>query len=97
LLAQRGIPVEGRDLFGNPLTEDELRALVQRGGLESIFSWRSPTARARGLAPGTLDEAEAIRLMAAEPRLIRRPLIDSGDRLIVGADAAAIGALDRPV
>jgi arsenate reductase-like glutaredoxin family protein len=93
LLAQRGIAVESRDLFGKPLGEDEIRVLVRRGGLDNVFSWRSPTARARGLTPGTLSEDEAVRLMAAEPRLIRRPLIDSGDRLIVGADAAAIAAL----
>lgn len=93
MLAQRGIAVESRDLFGKPLSENELRVLVRRGGLDHVFSWRSPTARARGLTPGTLSEDAAVRLMAAEPRLIRRPLIDSGDRLIVGADAAAIAAL----
>jgi arsenate reductase-like glutaredoxin family protein len=31
--------------------------------------------------------------MAGEPRLLRRPLILAGDRLIVGADERAIAAL----
>jgi arsenate reductase-like glutaredoxin family protein len=31
--------------------------------------------------------------MAAEPRLIRRPLVRVGDRLIVGADLEALRAL----
>ncbi len=40
-----------------------------------------------------LSEEDAIGLMAAEPRLIRRPLILAGDRLIVGADRAAIESI----
>lgn len=93
MLAHRAIEVESRDLFAKPLTEEEIRSLVGRAGLDAVFSWRSPTARARSLQPGSLTEDEAVRLMAAEPRLIRRPLIDAGERLIVGADAAAIAGI----
>jgi len=93
LLAHHGIAFTPRDIFRAPLTEDEVRGLLGRSSVDDLFSWRSPTARARGLQPGDLDEDDAIRLMAGEPRLLRRPLILAGDRLIVGADERAIAAL----
>jgi len=93
LLAHHGIAFTPRDIFREPLSEDEIRRLLARSSVADLFSWRSPTARARGLRPDGLDEDDAIRLMAGEPRLMRRPLILAGDRLIVGADERAIAAL----
>jgi arsenate reductase-like glutaredoxin family protein len=65
--------------------------------VEQLFSWKSPTARQRGLTPGAVSDEELIRLMATEPRLIRRPLVLVGDRLIVGADLDALRALTTDV
>ncbi len=87
------MPFEARDIFKAPLTEAELRDLARLAPVEQLFSWKSPTARQRGLTPGAVSEAELIRLMATEPRLIRRPLVLAGDRLIVGADMEALRAL----
>lgn len=87
------MPFAARDIFKTPLTEAELRELARLVPAEQLFSWKSPTARQRGLTPGTLSADELIRLMAAEPRLIRRPLVQVGDRLIVGADLEALRAL----
>ncbi len=95
MLAHQGLPVESRDIFRQPLSRDEILALIGRTPAYELFSWRSPTARARGLRPGTLSDDELIDLMLEDPRLIRRPLIDAGDRLIVGADATALAALAR--
>ena len=39
---------------------------------------------------GTLDDQALMALMAEDPRPIRRPLMLSGDTLVIGADAAAI-------
>ncbi len=87
------MPFEARDIFKAPLTEGELRDLARLAPVEQLFSWKSPTARQRGLTPGSASDAELIRLMATEPRLIRRPLVLAGDRLIVGADMEALRAL----
>jgi arsenate reductase len=93
LLAHHGIAFAARDIFRQPLTADEIRALARHASVEALVAWRSPTARARGLLPGALSDDELVALMAAEPRLIRRPLVLAGDRLAIGADAAAIAAL----
>ncbi len=87
------MPFEARDIFKAPLSERELRDLARRVPVAELFSWKSPTARQRGLTPGAVSDEELIRLMAAEPRLIRRPLVLAGGRLIVGADPDALRAL----
>ena len=55
-----------------------------------VFSWRSPSARKLGLDRDTVTDDELISLMAGEPRLIRRPLLQAGGRLIVGTDKKAM-------
>ncbi len=95
MLAHHGIAFEARDIFRTPLTPAEIRALVRRRSVGELFSWRSPTARSRGLQPGALDDDALVALMAAEPRLVRRPLVLAGDRLVIGADAKAIADLAR--
>lgn len=82
-----------RDLFKQPLSLDELRALAARIPVDELFSWKSPTARKRGLKPGAHSDDELLRLMAEEPRLIRRPITDTGGALMIGADLVRLGQL----
>ncbi len=61
-----------------------------------IFSWRSPSFKALGLEAYSLSDHQLVRLMLQEPRLIRRPTVQIGDELIVGADAKKLErALER--
>lgn len=82
-----------RDLFRHPLTPDELAGLAARAAVSDLFSWRSPCARQRGITPGSLDDAALLALMAEEPRLIRRPLVQFGDILVIGVDTRMISYL----
>ena len=75
-----------RDLFKKPLTIEELRALAARSSVNDLFSWKSPTARKAGITPGSRSDEDLLALMAAEPRLIRRPLIVTDDDLFIGGD-----------
>ena len=92
MLGRGDVPFAARDLFRRPLSLDELRALATKASPTALFSWKSPTARARGLAPGGLADDDLLRLMAEEPRLVRRPLILFGDEIIVGVDRARLEA-----
>lgn len=89
MLAHQGIEFQVREIFKEPLRPDEIRELAALASLIELFSWRSPTARAKGLQPGALSDEEMVEMIAAEPRLIRRPIVRAGDRLIIGADKAA--------
>jgi arsenate reductase-like glutaredoxin family protein len=85
-LLQKDVELEERDFFKDAFTEDELRGLLGDASPSEIFSWRSPSFNKLGLARECLSDGDLIRLMVEEPRLIRRPLIHLGDRLIVGTD-----------
>jgi regulatory protein spx len=93
---QRGIPLHVRHLFKQPLTRDELATLSSRASMEELFSWKSPTARQLGLTPGGKSDDELLDLMAGEPRLIRRPITVTDDRMIIGADLKALGEISVP-
>lgn len=87
---QKGLELEERDFFDNPFTEEELRHLLGDTPPSDVFSWKSPSFKKLGLSQEELDDDRLIALMLQEPRLIRRPLIHTGDRLIVGANKKAI-------
>ena len=89
-LSQDGVELDERDFFKDGFTEAELRALLGDTPPADVFSWRSPSARRLGLDRDTVTADELIRLMLDEPRLIRRPLIQVGDRVIVGTDKKAM-------
>ena len=81
---------EERDFFKDEFSEEELRELLSDTSPFDIFSWRSPSARTLELDREKVSSDELIRLMVEQPRLIRRPLIHTGDRLFVGTDKAAM-------
>ena len=90
LLLQKGLEVSDRDFFKDGLSEAEVRELASIAGTENIFARRSPSLKKLGLADKELSDDEMIKLMLQEPKLMRRPLLKVGNRLIVGAGNAAV-------
>ena len=69
--------------------QDRLRAWVQAVGWEALLNRSGTTFRK--LEPAqkeNLDAEKAILLMAAQPSMIRRPVVECGDSLLVGFDEA---------
>ena len=91
-LHENSIPLSERDFFHDPFTETELRNLLGDAPVLDIFSYRSPSFKALGLSADILDDSTLIRLMLSEPRLIRRPIIKTSERLIIGPNQAALTA-----
>jgi arsenate reductase-like glutaredoxin family protein len=92
-LSQAGVDLQERDFFQDRFSEEELRRLLGDRPPSAFFSWKSPSFRALGRPPESFTEDELLRLMLDEPRLIRRPLIQVGDRIIVGVDKRALEEL----
>ena len=90
---QSGVVFSERDFFKNPLSGEEIRKLVTGVSVADIFSWRSPAAKKLGRGLDGIDDDGLIELILKEPRLIRRPLIRIGDRLIVGANLEELETL----
>ena len=89
---QSGAVVSERDFFKETLTEEEIRDMAALVGIEQIFARRSPSLKQMGLADKELSEDEIVRLMIREPKLVRRPLMRVGDKLMVGGAPAAVQA-----
>ncbi|MCZ6866635.1 MAG: hypothetical protein O7E55_04805 [Chloroflexi bacterium] len=66
--------------------------LVRLKPPSEVFSWRSPSFKAMGLEQESLSPEDFVRLMAWEPRLIRRPIAKVGDQLITGGNQKSIKA-----
>ena len=93
MLSQQGVEIEERDFFKDPFSEAELEELMTLAPPSELFSWRSPSFRKLQLDMATLEPQDLVRLMAQEPRLIRRPMFRIGDRLVVGGGKKAIDSV----
>lgn len=54
---------------------------------------KSPAFKAMGLRGKTISAAEALELMAAEPNLIKRPLVIAGRTIVAGFDRERLRAV----
>ena len=95
MLSRRKVAFTARDLFKQPLSAAEIRALAGRApdGVRSLLSTRSTQYKALGLDQKKVGDAQLVALMVKEPRLLRRPLVQAGDRLVIGFDREALEAL----
>ena len=95
MLSRKKVAFTTRDLFKQPLTAAEIKALAAKSpeGVRGLLSTRTSQYKALGLDKKPMSDAELIALMAREPRLIRRPLTVAGNRLVVGFDGPALEAL----
>jgi arsenate reductase len=71
------------------LTESELEQLIGTRDYKEFLNTRNELYRTRNMAEHPPTRSEALKLMAKEPNLIRRPLLIRGSQIIVGFDEAA--------
>jgi arsenate reductase len=83
-----GVELDERDYAKNPLNEAELLSLFNDAGLDprDFLNPKSPAYKAMGLRDKQLSSAEAIKLMARDVNLIKRPLVIAGKTVIAGFD-----------
>ena len=84
--------LEERDFFKEPFTRQEIQALATDVGTAQMFARRSPSLKKLGLADQDLSDEQMVSLMHQEPRLVRRPLVRIGGRMLVGANLKAVEA-----
>jgi arsenate reductase-like glutaredoxin family protein len=80
------VELDERDYAKNPLDLAELKDLFRGRDPRDFLNAKSPTFKAMGLQGKTLTAEQALKLMAQEPNLIRRPLVVVGRELVVGLD-----------
>ena len=57
--------------------------------MADFFSRRSPSVKKMGIDVDSLSDAAMKRLMREEPRLMRRPMLKVGRKIVIGFDAEA--------
>ena len=94
-MLEEKVSFDSRDLDKERLTEDELDELFGERDYQEFLNTRNELYRNRNLKEHPPSRAEAIKLMAKEPNLIRRPLLIRGSRIIFGFDEAAYRKLSK--
>ena len=84
-----GAELESRDLDKQRLTEAELEELIGDRDYKEFLNTRNELYRSRKMKDHPPSRAEAIKLMAKEPNLIRRPVVMRGAQMVLGFDEAA--------
>lgn len=84
-LAERGVAYDFHDYKAEGADEAKLRDWVAEHGWETLLNRAGTTFRALADADKQgLDADKAVALMLANPSMIKRPVLDLGDRRIVG-------------
>lgn len=85
--------MEFRDLAKERLTVEELDRLIGERDYREFLNSRNELYRERNMKEHPPSRAEALKLMAAEPNLIRRPVVIAGKQIILGYDEPKLKAL----
>lgn len=92
-MQKKGIEVEFRDLDKDRLTTEELDRLIGDRDYRDFLNSRNELYRDRNMKERPPSRAEALKLMAAHPNLIRRPVVIAGKQIILGYDEPKLKAL----
>ena len=80
------VELDERDYAKQPLSETELKDLFQAIDPRDYINPKSPAFKAMNLKGKTITPEQAIKLMAQEPNLIKRPFTIAGRKVIAGFD-----------
>ena len=88
-MLELGAELVSRDLDKERLTEAELGELIGERDYKEFLNTRNELYRARKMKKHPPSREEAIKLMAKEPNLIRRPVVLRGSQMLLGFDEEA--------
>jgi arsenate reductase len=92
-LDARGVKYRANDLVAEPIALNVLRELHERSGLPLRRFFNSSGESYRkgnfGTRLAQMSDAEQLRALAADGKLVKRPIIDAGKTVLVGFDEDA--------
>jgi arsenate reductase len=94
-LRESGVDFDKVNYYLEPLSEQKLRDLIKKMGIEPRELLRTSESiyRDLGLAKKELSDDEIISLMVKHPDLIQRPILERGDRAVLGRPTENVKAL----
>lgn len=82
--------LDSRDMGTDRLSAAELESLIGDRDYNLFLNTRNELYRERNMKEHPPSRAEAIKMMAAEPNLIRRPIVIRGKEIHLGWDEEAL-------
>jgi Spx/MgsR family transcriptional regulator len=89
-LEKQKVELELRDLGKDRLSVEEIDKLIGKRDHRMFLNTRNELYRARKMKDNPPTREETLKLMAAEPNLIRRPVVLRGSELVLGYDEEAL-------
>jgi nitrogenase-associated protein len=90
LLAASGHELDVRNLLTEAWTAAVLRRFFGARPVAAWFNPASPRVKSGEIRPDAVSGSAALAMMIADPLLIRRPLMQVGDRCESGFDSSAV-------
>lgn len=86
LLRERGVAFEKVNYYIEPLSKKKLTELVRKMGIKprELLRKSEPVYKELGLADKEVSDSELIALMVEHPDLMQRPIVERGDRAVLG-------------
>ncbi|HVF22431.1 MAG TPA: ArsC/Spx/MgsR family protein [Pyrinomonadaceae bacterium] len=86
LLRESGVAFEKVNYYVEPLSKKKLTELVRKMGIKprELLRKSEPVYKELGLANREVSDSELIALMVEHPDLLQRPIVERGDRAVLG-------------
>ena len=94
-LEKKKVELETRDLGKDRMSVAELDQLIGKRDHRKFLNTRNELYRTRKMGENPPSRDEALKLMAAEPKLIRRPVVLRGSDIVLGYDEDALSQLAK--
>ena len=95
LLRESGVSFEKVNYYNQPLTRKKLTELIRKANLKprDLLRKSEPIYKELGLAEDKFSDSELIGLMIAHPDLLQRPIVERGDRAVLGRPTENVNEL----
>jgi arsenate reductase len=95
LLRESNVDFEKVNYYTAPLTKKKLRELLAKMKLapRELLRTSEPVYRELGLGKGEYTDEQIISLMIEHPDLMQRPIVERGDRAVLGRPTENVKAL----
>ena len=95
LLRESGTPFEKVNYYIEPLSKKKLTELLRKMDMKprQLLRTRESIYRELGLGKDEFTDAESVDLMVQHPDLIQRPIVERGDRAVLGRPTENVKSL----
>jgi len=94
-LRESGVDFSKVNYYLEPLSKNQLAELIRKMGIKprDLLRTSEPVYRELGLGKKEFSDDEIIWLMAEHPDLIQRPIVERGERAVLGRPTENVKAL----